>query len=267
MTWQRVGLAVRAGLDINLHRIALVAQAREQLPTWVTRNILRTWLCVYVVDRTLSSQLGKPPSVRGENAIKLYLDLLRTHKEQSSAEDLWVMALAVSLFTYRHDDSDCQEWTMILTRATDVFRNEAADYTSGLAMRFGSQTSALPDLAHVFAAQMRQWRERSVLSLHALDNGSALTRIVRANISIYENYARLIIHSFGLQRSTEKPGPDLPAALIEVRPLSRKSAEGSTKRPLYASFTTSSTSSRQRTVSGLVQISCSPSSPTRRSRS
>lgn len=156
---------------------------------------------------------------------------------------------------------------MILTRATDVFRNEAADYTSGLARRFGSQTSALPDLVHVFAAQMRQWRERSFLSLEQLVDASALARVVRASISIYENYARLIIHSFGLQRSTEDPGPDLPATLIEVRHSVLNKADCSIKHPPFASSTTLNISSRLKTASELVQTLYSLFSLTRLSQS
>lgn len=93
-SWLRVGLAVRVGLDINLHRLALLKQAQESLPRWVLRNILRTWLLTYVVDRTFSAQLGKPPSVRGENAIRLYIELLGRTAE--SPEDRWVLAHTVS---------------------------------------------------------------------------------------------------------------------------------------------------------------------------
>lgn len=51
MTWLRTGLAVRTAIDINLHRVALVKQAREGLPTWVVRAIARTWLGTYIADR------------------------------------------------------------------------------------------------------------------------------------------------------------------------------------------------------------------------
>jgi hypothetical protein len=95
-TWIRVGLAVRTALDINLHRIALLEHSRATMPRWVLRNIIRTWLACYIIDRTMSSQLGKPSSVRGENGIRLYLEMIRRREVGETVEDAWVAALAVS---------------------------------------------------------------------------------------------------------------------------------------------------------------------------
>lgn len=95
MSWLRVGVAVRTAIDINLHRVALVKQAREGLPTWLLRSIIRTWLLSYIIDRTVSAQLGKPSSMRGENSIRLYVELITRGAERPTADDLWVAALAV----------------------------------------------------------------------------------------------------------------------------------------------------------------------------
>ena len=96
MSWLRVGVAVRTAIDINLHRVALVKQARDGLPTWLLRSIIRTWLLSYIIDRTLSAQLGKPSSMRGENSIRLYMDLISEGEVEPTAEDVWVGALAVN---------------------------------------------------------------------------------------------------------------------------------------------------------------------------
>ncbi len=101
MSWLRVGVAVRTAIDINLHRVALVKQARDGLPTWLLRSIIRTWLLSYIIDRTVSAQLGKPGSMRGENSIRLYMDLLKEGEEQPTADDLWVAALAVGQSTLK----------------------------------------------------------------------------------------------------------------------------------------------------------------------
>jgi hypothetical protein len=164
LTWVRVGLAVRTAIDINLHRVALQRQARDELPSWRLRNILRTWLACYIVDRKLSAQLGKPASVRGENGIRLYMELLGRLKAkgQEGVDDVWVITMAVRLplialplfsMVTRQRDSEAkawthacvnsQEWTLIMTRATDSFRNEAADFASDHARNFGLQTTAL----------------------------------------------------------------------------------------------------------------------------
>lgn len=98
MSWLRVGVAVRTAIDVNLHRVALVKQAREGLPAWLLRSIIRTWLLSYVIDRTLSAQLGKPSSMRGENSIRLYMDLIMEKGVPLTPDDVWVAALTVSIF-------------------------------------------------------------------------------------------------------------------------------------------------------------------------
>jgi hypothetical protein len=96
MSWLRVGVASRTAIDINLHRVALLKQAREGLPTWLTRSIIRTWLLSYIIDRTLSAQLGKPSSMRGENSVRKYAALITDGDDFPTEDDVWVAALAVS---------------------------------------------------------------------------------------------------------------------------------------------------------------------------
>jgi hypothetical protein len=37
-----------------------------------------------------------------------------------------------------------------------------------------------------------------------------------ANVALYNRYARLIVHSFGLQRASDSRKTDLPSAFVEV---------------------------------------------------
>ena len=99
MSWLRVGVAVRTAIDVNLHRVALVKQARDGLPTWVLRSIIRTWLLSYIIDRTVSTQLGKPSSMSGDDSVRLYVQLLNEGNSKPTPEDVWVAALAVSRIT------------------------------------------------------------------------------------------------------------------------------------------------------------------------
>lgn len=98
LTWVRVGIAMRTSMDINLHRVALLKEARDGLPTWLLRSIIRTWLCGFILDRTLSAQLGKPSSIRGENSVSFYMDLIRQGM-QGGKDDVRVASLAVSQLT------------------------------------------------------------------------------------------------------------------------------------------------------------------------
>lgn len=109
MTWLRAGLASRTAIDIALHRVGLLAAARQGLPPWLLKSIVRTWLLCFVVDRTLCIQLGKPSGRQWESEAVKYTQLLRAPSrltdsdEQteldvgaSSMDDLLVAALAVS---------------------------------------------------------------------------------------------------------------------------------------------------------------------------
>ena len=92
-------MAIRTALDINLHRVALSKSARQGLPDWLLRMIIRTWLLIYVVDRTLSAQLGKPSTARDENGFQVYLDLISQGKGGKTIDDARVSSLAVRTFS------------------------------------------------------------------------------------------------------------------------------------------------------------------------
>lgn len=98
-SWLRVGVAIRTGIDINLHRVALSKSARQGLPNWLLRMIIRTWLLTNIIDRTLSAQLGKPTTLRGEHSFQLYSELISKGEGGKTIDDVWVSSLAVSAKT------------------------------------------------------------------------------------------------------------------------------------------------------------------------
>lgn len=206
MTWLRVGLATRTAIDINLHRVALIRQAREGLPSWMLRSIARTWLMAYVLDRTLSAQLGKPASIRGESGVDVYVKILTDSPDSAdfgidrrpSRDDVLVASLA--------------EWTQLLSRAMESFRAETT--TDSRASAFPG-----PDLVQVFRKQFRQWRECA----EAAAKRCARTRndnddmaIMLGMLRLYDNYARLVVQSFGLERALERQSITLSAEFAEV---------------------------------------------------
>ena len=90
---------MRTGLDINLHRVALSKSARQGLPDWLLRMIIRTWLLAHIIDRTLSAQLGKPTTSRDEPSFQMYSDLISHADGRKTIDDAWVSSLAVGLFS------------------------------------------------------------------------------------------------------------------------------------------------------------------------
>lgn len=113
-----------------------------------------------------------------------------------------------------------QEWTQILSRAMDVFRSEAADYTTVAIGSIGNQ-NPFPDLVHVFDKQFRQWKERSEALTREGRSEDRAIGFVTGNVRLYDQYARLVVHSFGLQRAMEVSQIELPAAFAEVSEVAR----------------------------------------------
>lgn len=102
MTWLRAGMANRTAIDIALHRVGLLPAARAGLPPSILRAFIRTWLFCFVVDRTLSVQLGKPTDRQWEGEVLKYIEYLRGttgHQGENvppSEDDVFTAALAVS---------------------------------------------------------------------------------------------------------------------------------------------------------------------------
>jgi hypothetical protein len=105
-TWLRAGLACRTAIDIALHRVAILSAAQQGLPPFLLKSIVRTWLLCFVIDRTLSIQLGKPNGRLWEVDAWKYINILRSGpsdgverpKEGSAPteDDIFVAALTVS---------------------------------------------------------------------------------------------------------------------------------------------------------------------------
>jgi hypothetical protein len=146
--------------------------------------IIRTWLLTHVIDRTLSAQLGKPTTMRGEHSFQLYSELISQGEGKKTIDDAWVSSLVV-----------CRN--LSTTR---------------------SVSSQFPDLVHVFQKQFHQLCESSLATartFHEVDSGRG-SRYMFANVALYNRYARLIVDSFGLQRASDSKKVDLPSAFAEV---------------------------------------------------
>lgn len=181
VTWLRVGLATRTAMDINLHRVVHLPQAREGLPGWMLRAIARTWLMTAVLDGTLSAQLGKAATL---GDLGMYISIL---KDGGSADDALVAALA--------------EWTLLLARAMESFRAEVE-----------VRSAAAPQLVGVYRAHFRSWRESAEDA--ARRAGAQLAML--GTLRLYDNYAQLVVQSFALERGLERSVITLAAEFAEV---------------------------------------------------
>ena len=104
-----------------------------------------------------------------------------------------------------------KEWSQVMARVHDVFGSDSADFPVSRAV-----SSQLPDMAFVFESQFRQWSEKSIGVARISDNGDTrASDFVIARIRLYEHYARLVTHSFALQKAIETQ-TDLPAVFAKV---------------------------------------------------
>jgi hypothetical protein len=111
--------------------------------------------------------------------------------------------------------ADLQEWTTILTRAIETFHSELKDHSPQESDLISHQHS-FPNLVRVFEKQFRAWREASEERATTFGAEIRCVRLVIGNIRLYDHYARLVVHSFGLQRAVEALPLDLPATFAQV---------------------------------------------------
>lgn len=68
-TWMLLGMAIRMGTDLNLHRknTRIKPDTPEgRLREREIRNRERTWLLCFILDRSFSAQMGKPNVIKEE---------------------------------------------------------------------------------------------------------------------------------------------------------------------------------------------------------
>lgn len=179
MTWLRIGLATRTALDINLHRVATIVEAQDSLPGWLLRSIVRTWLMVYVVDGTLSAQLGKPASRSRED----YTQYIQILLNSPLRDDTYVAALT--------------EWTQLLLRAIELFRTESDHLVPTLTAEFSRWRDRVELASPADAGLFQLYTNYAHLVIHsysldrALDRGAVVAAIEFAE---YQASAARLLH-------------------------------------------------------------------------
>ncbi|KAF8607837.1 hypothetical protein BDV93DRAFT_467449, partial [Ceratobasidium sp. AG-I] len=183
-TWLLLGLAIRTATDLNLHRKSTAqlddspesrARAKE------IRNRERTWLLCYILDRSLSAQMGKPHSVKEDYIIR-------------NSGQWWKQADAMpqdaGLVAYL-------EMQRILSRSLDFLY-------SGTLAPSGLQTDCdyllvIKTIESQLQAWSNDWESDA-------SPGSEYRSLVAV---FYYHYAMLVVNSFGLQNAMERSRVDI----------------------------------------------------------
>ncbi|KAG9051178.1 hypothetical protein FS837_011293 [Tulasnella sp. UAMH 9824] len=192
-TWTILGLAIRVGTDINLHRKIPYAEGdtpEARATNLEIRNRERAWLLCYVLDRSFSAQMGKPHSVKEDYIIR-------------TANKWWqhphALPLDVGLAAY-------VDYQRTLSRALD-FLYSGTSAPSGLQIDCDFLM-----VIKTFETQLASWGEEwSFHNRDAIAHG-VLDRIVEYRgliAQFYYHYANVVINSFGLQNALERSPMDI----------------------------------------------------------
>ncbi|KAG8728740.1 hypothetical protein FRC11_010306, partial [Ceratobasidium sp. 423] len=187
-TWLLLGLAIRMATDLNLHRKSTPqlddspesrARARE------IRNRERTWLVCYILDRSLSAQMGKPHSIKEDFVIRNAGQWWR--QPDAIIQDAGVVAYL--------------EMQRILSRSLDFLY-------SGTQSASGLQTDCDYLLViKTIESQLQSWNDD--WEYHHKDDTSPTSEYRSLAGAFYYHYAMLVVNSFGLQNAMERSRVDI----------------------------------------------------------
>ncbi|EJD02176.1 uncharacterized protein FOMMEDRAFT_87458 [Fomitiporia mediterranea MF3/22] len=190
-TWLLLGMAIRMAVDLNLHRkTATLGQdtAEGRARDKEVHNRERTWLVCYILDRSMSAQMGKPHSIKEDHIIQ-------------NTGLFWTKPIAVK------GDGGIAAYTelqRILSRSLDLLYSSTTS-VSGLVTHCDFYL-----VTNTIEAQLQSWLEEWVTKLVDPTDPASPYQIYWASIGkFYYNYSMLIINSFGLQNALERSPVDI----------------------------------------------------------
>ncbi|KAL5511348.1 hypothetical protein ACEPAH_4564 [Sanghuangporus vaninii] len=190
-TWLLLGMGIRMATDLNLHRKTTIlgqdtpeGRARDK----EVHNRERTWLICYILDRSMSAQMGKPHSIKEDFIIQ-------------NTELFWTKSIAVKADAGVAAYAELQR---ILSRGLDLL--------------YSSTTSASGLITHcdyylvtnTIESQLRHWYEEWASKLVDPTETTSRHQVYWLSIGkFYFNYAMLVVNSFGLQNALDRSPVDI----------------------------------------------------------
>ncbi|KAB5595391.1 Fungal Zn(2)-cys(6) binuclear cluster domain containing protein [Ceratobasidium theobromae] len=190
-TWLLLGtscLGIRVATDLNLHRKStaqLDDSAESRARAREIRNRERTWLVCYILDRSLSAQMGKPHSVKEDFIIRNAAQWWK--QPDSIPQDAGIVAYL--------------EMQRILSRSLDFLY-------SGTQNASGLQTDCDYLLViKTIESQLQAWSNE--WEAHRKADTSVGADYRSSAAAFYYHYAMLVVNSFGLQNAMERSPVDI----------------------------------------------------------
>lgn len=178
-------MGIRMATDLNLHRRPRFGTPKPAPTDREARNRERTWIMCFVLDRSFSSQLGKPHCILEDGTILQNLTRWHHHPLAISTD--------AGLTAYA-------ELQRVLSRSLDFLY---AGYSAPSDLQTDCDYLLV---VKTIEAQFMTWKlEWSEVEKTLPGYSSYRSAIAR----FYLNYAMLVINSFGLQSSLERSGSDM----------------------------------------------------------
>ncbi|KAG1863638.1 fungal-specific transcription factor domain-containing protein [Suillus subalutaceus] len=189
-TWLLLGMAIRMATDLNLHR--KTTMTRQDTPEGRARdkevhNRERTWLLCFALDRSVSSQMGKPHSIKEDFVIRNALQWLKSPVGQPGDT-----ALAAYV-----------ELQRIVSRSLD-FLYSGTNTPSGL------QTDCdYLIIIKTIETQILAWQHEWTAARPLPTNNQVMMSQSQTAMKFYFHYYMLVVNSFGLQNAMERSAVDI----------------------------------------------------------
>ncbi|KAG1734300.1 fungal-specific transcription factor domain-containing protein [Suillus lakei] len=189
-TWLLLGMAIRMATDLNLHR--KTTMTTQDTPEGRARdkevhNRERTWLLCFALDRSVSSQMGKPHSIKEDFVIRNALQWLKSPVGQPGDT-----ALAAYV-----------ELQRIVSRSLD-FLYSGTNTPSGL------QTDCdYLIIIKTIETQILAWQHEWTTARPLPTSDQVMVSQSQTAMKFYFHYYMLVVNSFGLQNAMERSAVDI----------------------------------------------------------
>ncbi|WWC73638.1 uncharacterized protein I206_107610 [Kwoniella pini CBS 10737] len=200
-TWLMLGMAIRMATDLNLHRKSIVSGLDTEEGKARDLEIInreRCWLHCFVLDRSLSAQMGKPYTLREDYIIRNACEASWHQQRFSLPSDRPLSAYVVL--------------QQIMSRAIDSIYSSTTT-VSGL--RHDCDYMLIVRSAH---EELRRWltewnRPEQYVGIAGLADGRAE---YDSRAQFYFAYSSLVLYSFGLENALERAKMDISFFLTNV---------------------------------------------------
>ncbi|CAL1702548.1 unnamed protein product [Somion occarium] len=182
-SWLYIGLAIRLATDLNVQRVSTVKPTSEQHEREIL-NRTRLWINCYNLDRSLSTQYGKPYSIKEDYVIRTSSDWYRKSKYNDPLDvGLCGYNALLRIVARFHDE-------VFSDPSTPSGLNERVNFLQ-LAQSYDTELSANHD----------EWHARYTEATDLSDPAYALRMSL---LPFVTSYARLVMYSFAFQHAFKR---------------------------------------------------------------